>query len=258
MSRCEVRFLGVDSVVPGPGDDTACLLLDRRLLVDCGWAASQRLSEHGLSPTDLDAVIITHLHHDHYLGLPGILFHRWQRGRDLKPLTILGPAEDLARVVGLATDFLQVERFGHTPRVELVELAPGDHWAGHGVELVTGRSVHPVPALTYRLTHQASGAVITFTGDTAFHEPLAALAAGSDLLVTEASHGAQAMRERPNTHGHSGAPDAAELARLAGVKRLALVHAPAKVRADALAAARAIFPHTFWPQPGEALELPAD
>jgi ribonuclease BN (tRNA processing enzyme) len=52
-----------------------------------------------------------------------------------------------------------------------------------------------------------------------------------------------------------GAPDAARLAREAGVGRLALVHCREDKQAAALAAARPLFPNVFWPADGETVEL---
>lgn len=256
MAELEVLFLGTDSVTPAADDDTASLVLDRRVLVDCGWAAALRLQRHGLTPLDLDYLLLTHGHHDHYLGLPAILFYRWQRGREaVRPLALLGPREDLARVVQLALDLLQGERFGHLPRLELRPLDPGDRFAGDGFTVTTARTIHPVPGLCYRFEHAASGVSVGLTGDTAYHPPLAEHLRGVDLLVHEASHGAKAMRDEPNTYGHSGAPDAALIAQAAGARRLALVHGPRSLRAEAVAAARAIFPESWWPEPGERLAL---
>jgi ribonuclease BN (tRNA processing enzyme) len=49
--------------------------------------------------------------------------------------------------------------------------------------------------------------------------------------------------------------DAAEIAKLAGVQRLALVHAREDKQAEAVAAARTIFPNTFWPEDGQVLMI---
>lgn len=258
MASTEILFLGTDSVTPTAGEDTASFLLNRRILVDTGWCAPLRMQEYGVAPESLTHLLFTHLHHDHYLALPALIFHRWMLGRRSgeAPLTIVGPAEDLALVVQLAKDFLQVERYEHRPVLELRPLEPGESYTGDGFELATVGSVHPVQGLCYRFTDLASGAQIAFSGDTAYLPALAELARGADLLVHEASHGAEAMAERANTYGHSGSPDAARIAAAAGVKRLALVHGPVGARPAALEAARAIFPATFWPATGERLTLP--
>jgi len=260
MPATELLFLGVDSVTPGVGDDTVTMLLNRTTLVDTGWNAALTLQAHGVAPTDLQWLLFTHLHHDHYLGLPQILFYRWMKQRkdaSIGPLHIAGPAEDLAKVVQLAKDFLQSERFGHKPALELRPLAPGDSLTTDQFDITTCSTIHPVQGLCYRIHDRASGATIGLTGDTAYHEPIIEHVRGVDLLVHEASHGPVSTREKENSYGHSGALDAAEIAKQAGVKRLALVHSTANARAKSVAAATEIFPNVFWPEPGQTVMVEA-
>ncbi|MCC7493225.1 MAG: MBL fold metallo-hydrolase [Fimbriimonadaceae bacterium] len=252
----KVCFLGTDAVTPTLGEDTASYLLNDRLLVDTGWCAALRLLPQGVTPLDLTHLVFTHLHHDHYLGLPQVLFYRWmtQRGQpDPQPLTLVGPAGDLELVARLTSEFLQFARFEHTPLLELVPLRPGDSYETPTCRLQTVASIHPVDGLCYQATDRESGAQVVISGDTAYHEALIELARGADLLIHEASHGAAAQRDKPNAWGHCGAPDAAEVARRAGVRRLALVHGAQAGRAAALAAAREIFEATWWPANGETV-----
>ncbi len=253
-----LRFLGTDAAVPRVGDDTASYLVDEQVLIDTGWYGATRLMSYGLTPLDLTHLVFTHLHHDHYVGLPQILFYRWMKRKDRPdagPLTIVGPAEDLGLVVQLAKDFLQVERFGHRPELELRPLSPGDEYEIGGLRLTTCATRHPVAGLCYRFEELSSGAVTVFTGDTAFHPPIAEHARGADLLIHDATAGPKALRDEANQHGHSGAPDAAVIAAEAGVRRLALVHSLPDGRVAGLAAARAIFPDSFVPEPGELVEV---
>lgn len=260
MASTSLLFLGVDSVTPVAGDDTISFVINRHILVDCGWCAALRLLDHGLAPTELKYLFFTHMHHDHYLGLPQILFHRWmlnRRSREVGPLTIVGPAEDLALVVQLAKDFLQSERFGHQPELELRPLEPGEGLETDEFKLTTCSTIHPVQGLCYRFFDKVSGATVGFTGDTAYHPPIAEHLKGVDLMIHEASHGANSMRDQPNQSGHSGAPDAAEIAAMAEARRLALVHSVPKNREAAVAIAKEVFPNTFWPQVGETVEVEA-
>ncbi|NUQ01509.1 MAG: MBL fold metallo-hydrolase [Armatimonadetes bacterium] len=261
MSATQIIFLGSDSVTPTAGEDTVSFLINRTLLVDTGWASALRMMDHGLTPLDLDYLVFTHLHHDHYVGLPQILFYRWmkQRGQTgARPLTIIGPADDLELVVNLAIELLQPKRFHYQPLLHLVPLAPGETYETERFKLTTCETIHPVQGLCYRYKDRANGAVTVFTGDTAFCPPIAELAGGADLLIHEASHGAAAQRESTNQYGHSGSPDAATIAQMAKARRLALVHGPVSCRDAALAAAREIFPNTFWPAAGEQVEVEPD
>ena len=75
---------------PCPRPPAAPTLISRggeRWLVDCGEGTQRQLLRSGLGLVDLDLLLITHLHGDHYLGLPGLLKTYGLRGRD-RPLRI--------------------------------------------------------------------------------------------------------------------------------------------------------------------------
>jgi ribonuclease Z len=253
-----VTFLGTAAVVPDGGHDSASFVINGHCLVDTGWYSAIKMRQYGLNPLDIDTLIFTHFHHDHYIGLPQILFYRAMRAGErpgLPPLKIVGPAEDLERVVGLAKQLLQPDRFPEMNlSVELLPLKPGETMALGDLRLETCSSLHPVPGLCYRVTDQVTGTTLAFTGDTAYHPPVVELARGASLLIHEASYGAKAA-PASNPSLHSGAPDAARVAVEAGVGRLALIHGLKERQGEAVAAARAIFPNTFWPEDGETVSL---
>ncbi|HLJ57532.1 MAG TPA: hypothetical protein VKT77_21015, partial [Chthonomonadaceae bacterium] len=174
---------------------------------------------------------------------------------DRPPLRIIGPAGEIERVLALAEAFLQTDRFPPVRvATELVPLAPGELFESREFRLETCASKHPVPGLCYRLTDRATGAVLVFTGDTAYDPSLAPLCRDAGLLVHEASYGARPAPAE-NASLHSGAPDAARVALEAGVKRLALIHCPRAQQETALAAARALFPATLFPEEGERVAV---
>ena len=110
----QVKFLGTSAVVPAAGHDTVSLLVNGRILIDTGWYSAVKMQQYGLSPLDVEYLILTHCHHDHYIGLPQILFYRAMRRRDrpdLPVLKVIGPADDVERVVRLSMGLLQPKRF---------------------------------------------------------------------------------------------------------------------------------------------------
>jgi len=257
-TKITVTFLGTAAVVPATGHDTASLLINGRHLVDTGWYAAIKMLSYGFSPMDLETVFISHCHHDHYIGLPHILFYlrmRRQDRPDRPPLKIVGPAADIQRVVDLARAFLQTDRFPdveYSP--EVFALAPGESLELEHLCIDTCGTVHPVEGLCYRFTDKRTQASFVFTGDTAYHPPIADHARGASLLIHEASHGPNSPSD-PGRWGHSGASDAARIAQLAGVKQLALVHCPESLAAQAVMAAQQIFPNTFLPEDGQTVEI---
>jgi len=259
MNTTTLRCIGTDTVVPNAGNDTACVLLNSDCLVDAGWNAAIAMRAYGCDPMAVDTLFITHCHHDHYLGLPHLLFyHAMRRGErpDRPPLTVVGPKPDIAMVVERSLAFLRHDQFPEVaalPRV--VALQAGDVFDTPRLKVTTAPTVHPVVGLCYRFEDKSTGATVVVTGDTAFHLPLAAHAQGADLLIHEASRGPG--ESLPNARGgHSGAVDAARIAREAGAKCLWLVHYPVNQRTTVEAAAQALFPNTHAALPGEAVELP--
>lgn len=253
-----VTFLGTDAVVPEGGGDTASFVINGKILVDTGWYAAIKMRCYGIDPMGIEVLILTHCHHDHYVGLPALIFYRAMRGRerpDAPPLKIIGPAGELETVVALADRFLQADRF---PPVRsertLIPLRPGETWRDSAFTLETCASVHPVPGLCYRFTDSQTGRVIAFTGDTAYDPSIPAALHDAGLLIHEASFGASAAPVN-NSSLHSGAPEAARVAIESRAKRLALVHCPRPQQATALAAAQALFPDTFWPEDGEVVTI---
>src|SRR5579862_2546915 len=211
----EVLFLGTDAVVPDCGHDTASFIINRKYLVDTGWNAALRMQCWGVSPLDIEYLFLTHCHHDHYIGLPHLLFYLAMRGsqRPERPrLKIVGPTEDLDRVVTLSREFLQPKLFPPVEYVpELIPFSPGDTHEDPEFVLTACRAPHPVPALCYRFIDKKTGKSVTCTGDTAYDPAVVEQARGCSLLIHEASYGVSPAPE-PNPWLHSGAPDAARVA----------------------------------------------
>jgi ribonuclease BN (tRNA processing enzyme) len=79
-----VTFLGATSAVPDAGCDTASFVINDRILVDTGWSVVGNLRNLGIDPNQIDTLIFTHMHHDHYLSLPSLLFYRRMRKHSLQ------------------------------------------------------------------------------------------------------------------------------------------------------------------------------
>ncbi len=88
-----VTFIGTAASVPTASRGTSATLVVRggsRVLIDCGEGTQRQFLRSGLGLVDLDAILLTHLHGDHYLGVPGLLKTYGLRGRTT-PLPVVGP-----------------------------------------------------------------------------------------------------------------------------------------------------------------------
>jgi ribonuclease Z len=263
-----------------------------RVLFDCGEGTQQQLLRSVGLP-ELDAIFITHFHLDHWLGLVGMLKTFDLRARE-RPLAVHGPPglkalfATLRPVFGrtgyplelvelepheeVRFDGYLVSPFRVKHRVDAYGYAfveddrPGRFNAdaarrlgvsegpdfgrlqrGETVDGVTPEQVVGAPR---------PGRRIVLSGDTAPCQAVEVLAHGADVLVHEATFLSD-ERARARETGHSTAAQAAELARDAGVRLLALTHLstryfPREVRDEA----RAIFPDTVVPRDFDAIDVP--
>ena len=256
-----IRMLGTCCALPEnePNQDCTCALIDDNILIDTGFCAAANMLRHGVTPCDLDYLFITHCHHDHYMGLPQILFYHAMANRAKKksgPFTIIGPRPEIRMVVERAILFLRNDqyRFFNGQGLEIVGLDPGESFETPRYNVMTCPTIHPVPGLCYRFTEKETGKTFVCCWDTAQYDGLIRYVKHADLLLHEASYGPH-KRDPLLPGGHSGAPDAAELAKNACVGQLALVHYYPRLREENLAVAKAIFPNTITPLPGEVIVL---
>lgn len=225
---------------PGGGASSGYLLEDRgqRILLDCGHGiASCLLAER--PQLDLDAIIISHMHADHFIDLLPL---RFRLTRDMNGLAqqrihlYLPPGGretfcEILAAVCFPADFLEtvfvVREYGSVTMLDL----------GAGLRARFAVGVHYIPGWALRIDGSSS---LTYTGDTAPAEAVTELARGSATLLAEAT------LEEPETgpvKGHLTPVQAAELARDAEVGRLLLTHFWFDADRDAAAAAaKRLFP----------------
>jgi ribonuclease BN (tRNA processing enzyme) len=131
-------------------------------------------------------VFVSHLHADHFGGLPFLILDG-QFTRRTRPLTVAGPP-GLARRLPDAMELYFPGSASVTRRfpVEVVELAPGTTSDVAGLPVTAFEADHPsgAPSLSLRLT--LAGRTVAYTGDTAWTPVLPAVAAAADLFIAEA------------------------------------------------------------------------
>jgi len=172
----------------------------------------------------LDAVIISHLHHDHYLDLFSLRHAIEGARRDgsrAAPLRLFAPAEPAAEFKLLAG---YGKAFAATPLESLPwECTPGGLNTRRldlaGLTFRFAPALHSIPGFSISLEGKGK---LVFSGDTARTEELAALAEGADLFLCEAS--GQDSDTEAMQGVHLTARQAGETARQAGAKRLLLTH----------------------------------
>lgn len=183
----KVTVLGSGNAFHTNGRGHACHLAESsggdRILLDAGATALDRMERLGVPVGDLDAVLVSHFHGDHFLGIPCLLLHlNFIAGRT-RPLVIAGPV-GIARVV---EDALALAYPGVDLRFELEfrDLTEGDASLGN-VAITAVPLVHRPESLGYRLTGP-DGRILAYSGDCRFDDGLVRLVDGADLAMVELS-----------------------------------------------------------------------
>ena len=188
MSGVHLHMLGTGDAFGNGGRFQTCFLLEdggEIMLVDCGATSLTALKASGFEPNDVGAVVLTHLHGDHFGGLPFLVLDGQFRRRE-RPLEIAGPPGTRERVEA-AMELLFPGSVDAARRFELrfTELA---YESATQVGPASVRAI-PVeqpgtPACALRVEY--GGRVLAYTGDTAWTDALVPLVRGADLLVAEA------------------------------------------------------------------------
>ena len=142
-------FLGTSGSIPTPSRNLPAIAVKRErelLLFDCGEGTQSQMARVRLSPLKLDAIFITHLHGDHFLGLAGLVQTMSLMGRERK-LEICCPKGEGERI----ESYLQIPHYTITFEVEVRELEAGEKLERKNYRILTSDVDHSVPSIAYAL-----------------------------------------------------------------------------------------------------------
>jgi ribonuclease BN (tRNA processing enzyme) len=189
--KLTVTFAGSGDAFGSGGRYQACIHLQRPgglhpVLLDCGATSLSALKHFRLDPGEVEAVFVSHLHGDHFGGLPFLILDG-QFSRRTAPLTIAGPPGITRRL----TDAMECMFPGSSAtsrrfEVRTVEINPGATATVAGIGVTAWEVNHPSGAPSLALRLDLAGKTVAYTGDTAWTDALIECSAGADLLIAEA------------------------------------------------------------------------
>ena len=207
-----ITLLGTGSPSPRPNRYGPATLVEagsKILLFDAGRGASLRIWQLGIPLRDLDAVFVTHFHHDHISGLADLWLTGWLPppfGQRQHALQVLGPTgvkdvtdglqDAYARDIDIRVADEGLPREGAT--FDVIEFSnPGTIYDQDGVRVTAFPVDHGElikPAFGYRVDY--AGRSVLISGDTKFDKNLIEAGRGVDVVVHEVVAASEELFER--------------------------------------------------------------
>jgi len=218
----QVQFIGSGDAFGSGGRFNTCFLLTgarRRFLIDCGVSSLVALKHFGVDPDSLDGVVVSHLHGDHFGGLPFLLLDAQLLNKRDRTFFLFAPPGIRERL-SAAQEVLFPGSSSVPPRfpLEISEMTAGQRSAGDGFAVTPFAADHSAGAPCFSLRIDCEGKTVTYSGDTAWCENLAAAARGADLFICECS-----TYDRP-LKGHLDYTTLAPKLAGIGAKRVIITH----------------------------------
>ncbi len=233
-------LLGTGNPNPDPersGPAVAVVSGGNVYIVDAGPGVVRRAAKAGLKMAQLKTAFITHLHSDHTVGLPDLIFTPAVTGREVG-IELYGPPgleAMTAHITAAWKEDIDVRLHGGEPSQPKVydtrahDVMPGEIYRDEAVRVIAFPVNHGTWKHAYGYRFEAKDKVIVISGDTTYSESLIAAAQGCDLLVHEVFC-RKAWEKRPpawqayHAAFHTLAPDLGRLAAIVKPGKLVLYH----------------------------------
>jgi ribonuclease BN (tRNA processing enzyme) len=186
-----LQFLGSGDAFGSGGRFNMCMLVESesaRFLLDCGASSLIAMKRFGIVPDSIDTILITHLHADHFGGLPFFILNA-QFSKRRAPLTIAGPPGLRGRFFeAMDVFFPGSSKIARKFDVRILELKPRVQALINHISVtpyvVSADHVRDSPSFALRV--ESDGRILTYSGDADWCDELAEAAEEADLFVCEA------------------------------------------------------------------------
>ena len=217
-----LQFVGCGDAFGSGGRFNTCFYVERPggdYLIDCGASSMVALRQRGIEPNTIQAIFVSHLHGDHFGGLPFFILDAQFYSRRREPLTIVGPPGLGERLTQAMEVFFPGSSTARRRfEIDVREIAPGSSLTVDGVRLEAIEVKHACGAPPLGLRLSSDGKTIAYSGDSEWTEALAEIGRGADLFIVEAL-----SFDRPIPQHLDYAAFRANAARI-GAKRVLLTH----------------------------------
>ncbi len=186
----EVLFLGCGDAFGSGGRFQTCISVRTafdRSLMDCGASSLIPIKRAKIDPGEVSRILVTHLHGDHFGGIPFFILDAQLVTKRTTPLDIIGPPGIRERVLtAMEVLFPGSAAARRKFTLRFIELKPRTKTAIDGVFLEGFPVINESGSTPYALRIETGGRVIAYSGDTEWTPALAEAAHGADLFICEA------------------------------------------------------------------------
>jgi len=186
----KLRFLGTGDAFGSGGRFNTCFYVEHShgaFLIDCGASSLIPMRKFGIDPNGIQAVFITHLHGDHFGGLPFLILDAQLVSRRATSLTVAGPPGLGDRLfAAMEVLFPGSSQIKRNFALDVLELEREKAQDVLGVTITPYLVKHPSGAPSFALRFEADNKILCYSGDTEWVDDLLLAARNSDLLLVEA------------------------------------------------------------------------
>jgi ribonuclease BN (tRNA processing enzyme) len=187
----QITFLGTGNAFGSGGRHSISILVrsgDYGILLDCGASILPSLKRQGLTASNIDCVLISHHHGDHFSGVPFLYLEYQYENPRQHPLAVVGPPGTEKKMEQL-TELLFSGLKAKPPGYELnyADLTGEKSQPFGPFDVLPFKVNHILDGISfgYRLT--AEGRTLVYTGDTEWTQELGRQSQGADLFICECS-----------------------------------------------------------------------
>jgi ribonuclease BN (tRNA processing enzyme) len=188
MKGVDVMFLGSGDAFGSGGRFQTCILIkssSSHFLIDCGASSLIAMKRWGVQCSDIRQILISHLHGDHFGGVPFFILDAQFSKRE-SPLLIAGPPGTRLRVhEAMEVFFPNSSKIKQKFELEFLELLPGCETTAGPVHITPIEVIHSSGATPYALRVEIEGCKIVYSGDTEWTDALIEASQDADIFICE-------------------------------------------------------------------------